>query len=150
MANMQMKKVDLTYHAKQRMAERMPDIQQKDYEKIAQSARYKGKTKYDLLKENPKFANAIFQRFKANNSTEVRVYKDHVFIFCGPFLKKRSTPPKTFMESVFLTKFFANSPFSNGGTSPGTVANRRKGTADSILVPPPKMLTKSSSAEGGL
>lgn len=83
MTNMQMKKVDLTFHAKQRMAERMPDIQQKDYEKIAQSARYKGKTKYDLLKENPKFANAIFQRFKANNSTEVRVYKDHVFIFCG-------------------------------------------------------------------
>jgi hypothetical protein len=83
MNNIKMKKIEVTFHAKQRFGERMPDVQPKDYEKVAQLARYKGKTKHDLLKENPKFAKEVFKRFGANNSTEIRVYRDHVFIFCG-------------------------------------------------------------------
>ena len=79
----QMKKIEITAHARQRLSERMPEIQPRDYDKVVQSARYKGKTKHDLLKENPKFAQAVFKRFQKNHSTEVRVYKDHVFIFCG-------------------------------------------------------------------
>jgi hypothetical protein len=80
---MQMKKINITVHARQRLSERMPEIAPRDYEKVVQMARYKGKTKHELYKENPQFATAVFQRFKQNNSTEVRVYKDHVFIFCG-------------------------------------------------------------------
>ena len=83
MQNIKMKKIEITAHAKQRLLERMPEIQPRDYERVAQSARYKGKTKYDLLKENPKFAQEVFRRFHKNNSTEVRVYKNRVFIFCG-------------------------------------------------------------------
>ena len=83
MKNINMKKIEITAHARQRLSERMPDIQPRDYERMVQSARYKGKTKYDLLKDNPKFAQEVFKRFRKNNSTEVRVYKDHVFIFCG-------------------------------------------------------------------
>lgn len=80
---LQMKKIEITAHAKQRLAERMPEIQPRDYERMVQAARYKGLTRYELFKENPKFAQEVFKRFRKNNSTEVRVYKDHVFIFCG-------------------------------------------------------------------
>lgn len=83
MQHSQKRKIEITAHAKQRLSERMPDIQPRDYERTAQSARYNGKTRYDLFKENPKFAQAVFKRFGKNNSTEIRVYKDHVFIFCG-------------------------------------------------------------------
>lgn len=81
--HIQMKKIEITAHAKQRLSERMSEIQLKDYNKVVQAARYNGKTKQELLKENPAFAKAVFQRFHQNNSTEIRVYKDHVFIFCG-------------------------------------------------------------------
>lgn len=83
MTQVTMKKIDITMHARQRLSERMPEIQPKDYDKVAQIARYKGKTEHDLYRENPVFAKAVFQRFRQNNSTEVRVYKDRVFIFCG-------------------------------------------------------------------
>ena len=83
MTHINRKKIEITNHARQRLSERMPEIQPRDYEKVVQSARYNGKTKHDLLKENPRFAQEVFKRFHKNNSTEVRVYKDHVFIFCG-------------------------------------------------------------------
>ena len=83
MQHIQMKKIEITAHAKQRLLERMPEINPKDYDRVVQSARYKGKTRHDLFKENPKFAHEVFKRFHKNNSTEVRVYKDRVFVFCG-------------------------------------------------------------------
>ena len=83
MQHSQKRKIEITAHAKQRLSERMPDVQPRDYERMAQSARYNGKTKQDLLRENPKFARAVFSRFGKSNSTVIRVYKDHVFIFCG-------------------------------------------------------------------
>ena len=83
MNGMIMKKIEITAHAKQRLLERMPEIQPADFNRIAKEARYNGKTYQALLKENPKFAKAVFKRFYANNSTEVRVYKNCVFIFCG-------------------------------------------------------------------
>ena len=83
MSSMQMKKIEITAHAKQRLLERIPEIPPRDYDRVVQSARYKGKTQHELLQENPKFAREVFKRFRKNNSTEVRVYKDHVFIFCG-------------------------------------------------------------------
>ena len=83
MNNIRMKKIEITAHARQRLLERMPEIQPADYNRIAKEARYNGKTQSILLKENPVFAKEVFKRFYANNSTQVRVYKDHVFIFCG-------------------------------------------------------------------
>lgn len=83
MKHMRMKKIEITAHARQRLLERMPDVQPADYDRIVKAARYNGKTQYDLLKENPAFAKEVFKRFHKNNSTQVRVYKDHVFIFCG-------------------------------------------------------------------
>ena len=83
MKHIQMKKIEITAHAKQRLSERMPDLNFKDYDRIVQLARYKGLTEYELSKDNPKFAREVFKRFSCNKSTEIRVYKDHVFIFCG-------------------------------------------------------------------
>lgn len=83
MNNMKKKKIEITAHAKLRLAERMPEIQSRDYNRVAQSARYYGQTKHELLQKSPKFAYELFKRFRKNNSTEIRVYKDHVFIFCG-------------------------------------------------------------------
>ena len=83
MKNMNMKKIEITEHARQRLMERMPEINIKQYNQIVQCARYKGKTEYDLRKENPIFANALLKRFRRDNSTEIRVYKDHVFVFFG-------------------------------------------------------------------
>lgn len=83
MTHVKRKKIEITAHAKQRLSERMPEIQPRDYNRVVQLARYNGKTKHELYLENPAFAKAVFQRFRQNNSTEVRVYKDCVFIFCG-------------------------------------------------------------------
>ena len=83
MTHINRKKIEITTHAKQRLSERMPNIQPRDYERVVQSARYCGKTQNDLLKESPKFAKEVFKRFGKNKSTEIRVYKDCVFIFCG-------------------------------------------------------------------
>ena len=83
MKQMQRKKIEITTHAKQRLLERMPEVDPRDYDRMVQSARYNGKTEHELFLENPKFAKAVFKRFRQNNSTEVRVYKNHVFIFCG-------------------------------------------------------------------
>ena len=83
MHNIRMKKIEITGHARQRLLERMPEIQPADYNRLAKEARYNGKTHSILLKENPAFAKEVFKRFHANNSTQIRIYKDHVFIFCG-------------------------------------------------------------------
>jgi hypothetical protein len=83
MKQMQMRKIEITTHAKQRLSERMPEINPRDYERMVQSARYRGLTEHELFKESPKFAKEVFKRFHKNNSTEVRFYKDHIFIFCG-------------------------------------------------------------------
>ena len=83
MKHMQMKKIEITAHARQRLSERMPAINPKDYDRIVQSARYRGLTEHELFRDNPKFAKEVFKRFRKNNSTEVRFYKDHIFIFCG-------------------------------------------------------------------
>ena len=83
MNNVRMKKIEITSHARQRMAERMPEVKPCDYDKIAKAARYEGITQYQLSQTNPRLAKSIFQRFHWNNSTQVRIYKDHAFIFCG-------------------------------------------------------------------
>ena len=83
MSCLTMRRIEITAHAKQRFAERMPDINPKDYSAVAQSARYRGKTKSQLLISDPQFATALFKRFRGDNSTEIRVYKNHIFIFCG-------------------------------------------------------------------
>ena len=44
MKHMQMKKIEITVHAKQRLSERMPAINPRDYDRIVQLARYRGLT----------------------------------------------------------------------------------------------------------
>ena len=83
MKHMQMKKIEITVHAKQRLSERMPAINPRDYDRIVQLARYRGLTEYELFRNHPRFAKEVFKRFHKNNSTEIRFYKDHIFIFCG-------------------------------------------------------------------
>ena len=56
------------------------------------------------------------------------------------------TPPKTFTGEGYRARLLTLVRPPNGGSTPILVAHGRKGTADSILVPPPKMLTKISFA----
>ena len=83
MNHINMKKIEITEHARQRLMERLPEVNVNQYSQVVQYARYKGKTEYDLKKENPKFASALLRRFRKDNSTEIRVYKNCVFIFFG-------------------------------------------------------------------
>ena len=76
-------KIKITKHARQRLQERMPEINSSNYAQVVQTARYKGETEGSLRKTNPKFAKYISQRFYGNKSTEIRVYKNHVFVFFG-------------------------------------------------------------------
>ena len=76
-------KIRITKHARQRLQERMPEIDSSNYAQVVQAARYKGETEGSLKKTNPKFAKYISQRFYGNKSTEIRVYKNHVFVFFG-------------------------------------------------------------------
>lgn len=82
---MQSGKIEITAHAKQRLAERMPNIHPKNYYGIVKAARYNGDTENFLRENNPQFAQYIFSRFHGNKSrsTEIRVYKNCVFIFVG-------------------------------------------------------------------
>lgn len=83
MGHIKMKKIEITEHARQRLMERMPEVDSSQYAQVVQCARYKGKTASQLKKENPQFAKALMKRFYKDNSTEIRVYRNHVFIFFG-------------------------------------------------------------------
>lgn len=83
-------KIKITTHARQRLKERMPEINPSNYNQVVQAARYKGLTRSDLEKNYPRLAKYIKQRFRYNNSTEIRVYKNCVFIFCGDNHHSRS------------------------------------------------------------
>jgi hypothetical protein len=78
-----MKKIEITEHARQRLMERMPEVHSSQYTQVVQYARYKGKTEDQLKKENPAFAKALMKRFYKDNSTVIRVYRNHVFVFFG-------------------------------------------------------------------
>ena len=78
-----MKKIEITEHARQRLIERMPEVREDQHAKLVKNARYYGKTACIIAKESPEFAEALFKRFRADNSTQIRVYQNCVFIFFG-------------------------------------------------------------------
>lgn len=77
------KKIEITAHAKQRLVERMPELKPNNYNAVVSAARYKGETQNSLRKNNPRLAEYISKRFYNDNSTEIRLYKNCVFVFCG-------------------------------------------------------------------
>lgn len=97
-------KIEITYHAKQRLAERMPNIHPSNYYEMVCAARYKGENKNTLWKINPRLAQYICQRFYGNHSTEIRVYKDHVFVFCGNRGHSRTLRTVVDIHEKFLVK----------------------------------------------
>lgn len=76
------RKVKLTSHAKQRMEERLPHIQKRDYEKFVQGARYKGLS-VDDPKLDDKIRRFVSSHYRTNNSGQMIVYRGYIFIFCG-------------------------------------------------------------------
>ena len=80
---METRKISITSHARQRLAERMPDVHRDCYNGLVHTARYSGLTLSDLEKEAPELAVYIAQQFKGDNSTQIRYYRKCVFIFKG-------------------------------------------------------------------
>jgi hypothetical protein len=78
--------ITITSHAKQRLSERLPQIPKSQWEQLAYNARYKGLTDNQLQTTNEIDSNTkswVFNTFKKDNSTQLRLYKDTVFVFSG-------------------------------------------------------------------
>lgn len=76
-------KIQITKHAKQRLAERAPDVYSKNYNSFVHSARYKGKSIQEIRRVDPNTARYIERMFRYGNSTKIKLYKDYVFVFSG-------------------------------------------------------------------
>ena len=76
-------KISITEHAKQRLSERVPELRSSDYYGFVSTARYSGATLHDLRYNNPEIASYIAKHFNANNSTQLRHYRNCVFVFSG-------------------------------------------------------------------
>lgn len=102
-----MHKIEITTHAKQRLKERMPTIHPKNYYGIVRAARYQGLTECFLRANHPQLAQYIFSRFHGNQSqsTEIRVYKNYVFIFCGNHGHSRTLRTVVDIPQQYLQKF---------------------------------------------
>lgn len=75
-------RVILSHHARRRLSERFPEINKKQYRQLATAARYKGLTAAQLEQSNSNIAEYISTLLKYNSS-QIRVYKDIIFIFRG-------------------------------------------------------------------
>ena len=75
------KKVKVTVHARSRLSTRCSQFQPNDYVSIATAARYNGKTIPNLpIKQARWVAKHFCYKF---NTSQIRVYKNVVFIFAG-------------------------------------------------------------------
>ena len=83
-------KITITAHARQRLQERAPQINSRDYLAFVGAARYCGYTRDYLRRNHPEIEQYVYSRYGMNNSTEIRVYKGYVFIFCGNSHKART------------------------------------------------------------
>lgn len=83
-------RITITEHAKQRLRERAPQIKKNDYTSFVNAARYRGYTRDYLRSHYPEIEKYVYRRYGLNNSTEIRVYKGYVFIFCGNSHKART------------------------------------------------------------
>ena len=83
-------KIQITEHAKRRLSERVKDVRSCDYNGFVNTARYSGMTLYDLSIANPSIASYIKKNFKTYNSSQIRFYRDCVFLFSGNKGKART------------------------------------------------------------
>ena len=82
--------VNITYHARQRLGERLPNIHPSNYTGFVSAARYNGQSVAELTRYNPELADYIASRFRTNNSTKLKFYRDCVFVFSGDSHKART------------------------------------------------------------
>ena len=87
---MQRRKISITQHAKQRLAERVPEIRACDYNSFVSSARYNGKSIAELKDSNPRMADYISSNFGWDNSTKIKFYRNCAFVFSGNSHKART------------------------------------------------------------
>lgn len=74
--------VNISAHARQRLKERFPEIEEKDYARICKKARYEGLLP-TMPEVHPLISKFVSSHYHGNNSTQVRIYNNGVFIFCG-------------------------------------------------------------------
>lgn len=75
------KKVKITFHARERLKERCKEFNPIDYINIATSARYRGAKVENLSKKEQAWLKHHFNlRYR---SSQIRIYKDVIFIFAG-------------------------------------------------------------------
>lgn len=89
--NSDQKRVYVTKHARERMAERLFVADKREAEDLATKARYLGITPGMLLRTDPKLARAMFRRIdKGKRRAVVRIYRNIVFIYKGSRGKRMS------------------------------------------------------------
>ena len=72
-------KIVISRHARERLAQRLPQVNPKQYNLIVSNARYLGKVPATLPVEVSTYINRITK----SDSSILRVYKDNVFVFRG-------------------------------------------------------------------
>ena len=74
--------VTISFHARQRLRERLPEVDEREYKNFVKRARYDGKSLDDpsLPAHIYKF---VRKRFHSNNSTKIIIYNNAIFVFCG-------------------------------------------------------------------
>ena len=82
-------KIEITYHARQRLAERVPDIHPSNYTQFVMSARYNG-APISYFRDKPEMLEYLKKYFYSDNSTQLRIYHDSVFVFRGNKGKSRT------------------------------------------------------------
>ena len=98
-------KIEITYHAKQRLAERVPDIHPSNYTQFVMSARYNGAPIGDF-NNNPEMLEYLYKYFRSDNSTQLRVYRDCVFVFRGNKGKARTLVTVVKMHEQYCKENF--------------------------------------------
>ena len=99
------KKVKITFHARERLKERCKEFNSIDYINIATSARYRGSKVEELSKKERAWLKHHFNlRYR---SSQIRIYKDVIFIFAGNHSRTLITVykmPEFLKESVENSK----------------------------------------------
>lgn len=76
-------KISITFHARKRLAERLPHLHPNNYNSFVNNARYLGKSIAELRKSDLKAADYLSAKFPCNNSVKIRLYHNCVFVFRG-------------------------------------------------------------------
>lgn len=72
-------KIVISRHARERLGQRLPHVNPKQYNLIVSNARYLGKVPANLPVEVSTYINRITK----SDSSVLRLYKDNIFVFRG-------------------------------------------------------------------